>query len=341
MEFKLHQSFTSLLALETNWNELVEQGVTKAPFLRFEYLKTWWETLGGGEWDSTAKLTVITAFEDQELIGIAPLFLAKNRDGQDALLLLGSIEISDYLDLIVKPEFHTVFSINLIHWLKTEFPYSWQVIDWYNIPDDSPSLSVFDMESEKLGLTDEQSIYQPCPFIPLPGDFETYLGSLDKKQRHEIRRKLRRAEESGRNVHWYIADDEKKLDSNIKHFISLMAQDPHKQAFLTPAMIEQFTLSSQEAFKAGYLQMAFLEVDGEKACAYLNFDYQNKIWVYNSGLDKRFMDLSAGWVLLAYLLRWANENKRTEFDFLRGEEDYKLKFGGHRRAVMRLKLTRK
>ena len=340
MEFQLHESFNSLQLIETAWNELVHEGVTNAPFLRYEYLRTWWETLGGGEWEDSARLTVITAYENQQLIGIAPLFLAKNRDGKDALLLLGSIEISDYLDLIVKAENHQAFSLELIRWLQTEFPFHWQVIDWYNIPDCSPSLAVLKSDFEQLHMQYEASVYQPCPYIPLPGDFETYLGSLDKKQRHEIRRKVRRAEDSGRNVHWYIADDETKLDSNIRHFISLMAQDPHKQAFLTPAMVEQFTLSCREAFKAGYLQMAFLEVDGEKACAYLNFDYDNKIWVYNSGLDKRFMDLSAGWVLLAYLLRWANENKRTEFDFLRGEEDYKLKFGGHRRAVMRLTLTR-
>jgi CelD/BcsL family acetyltransferase involved in cellulose biosynthesis len=105
-------------------------------------------------------------------------------------------------------------------------------------------------------------------------------------------------------------------------------------------MRSQMKSSIHVAFRAGYLQLAFLEVDGEKACAYLNFDYDNKIWVYNSGLDRRFMDLSVGWVLLGYLLEWANQHKRAEFDFLRGDEDYKYKFGGQKRHVMRLTVTR-
>ncbi len=33
-----------------------------------------------------------------------------------------------------------------------------------------------------------------------------------------------------------------------------------------------------------------------------------------------------GWVLLTHLLQWANENGIEEFDFMRGDEDYKYKF---------------
>jgi len=123
-------------------------------------------------------------------------------------------------------------------------------------------------------------------------------------------------------------------------FLALMAQDANKANFLTQAMRSQMKASVHAAFRAGYLQLAFLTVGGEKACAYLNFDYDNKIWVYNSGLDRRFMDLSVGWVLLAYLLEWANQHKRSEFDFLRGDEDYKYKFGGQDRHVMRVRVAR-
>ena len=56
-------------------------------------------------------------------------------------------------------------------------------------------------------------------------------------------------------------------------------------------------------------------------------------------------DLQAGfltimWVLLSYLLQWANQHGRKEFDFMRGDEDYKYKFGGVRRDVMRAKVSR-
>jgi CelD/BcsL family acetyltransferase involved in cellulose biosynthesis len=45
-------------------------------------------------------------------------------------------------------------------------------------------------------------------------------------------------------------------------------------------------------------------------------------------------------VLLGHLLQWANENKRSEFDFMRGDEDYKYRFGGVDRFLVRARLTR-
>jgi len=339
MEFKLHTTFDVLKPLEFEWNALVEAGVTNAPFLRYEYLSAWWETRGGGEWPRDAQLAVITASEGQQLVGIAPFFLTTNRDGQAALMFLGSIEISDYLDVIVRPAQHQAFIAGLLTWLKTQYPSAWQSLDLYNLPENSPSLAELKNDSLEHGWEYVESVYQPTPYISLPGDFETYLAGIDKKQRHEIRRKMRRAEESGRGVRWYIVDDDTSLDSEMDLFMGLMAQDSEKSAFLSDAMRLQMKKSARAAFNAGYLQLAFLEADGQKACAYLNFDYANKIWVYNSGIDRRFMDLSVGWVLLGYLLEWANNQKRSEFDFLRGDEDYKYKFGGQKRQVMRVKVN--
>jgi CelD/BcsL family acetyltransferase involved in cellulose biosynthesis len=53
-------------------------------------------------------------------------------------------------------------------------------------------------------------------------------------------------------------------------------------------------------------------------------------------MDYRFSELSLGWVLLGYLLEWANEHKRQYFDFMRGDEQYKYRFGAVDRRVMRV-----
>ena len=345
MKFKLHTTFETLAPLAESWNNLLNTSFINAPFLRYEYLSIWWETRGGGEWPADAALAVITAHEDERLIGIAPLFLTTNRDGQPALMLLGSIEISDYLDLIVPLQDHESFVSGLMDWLEhvpdgSEYPLLWKALDWYNLPENSPTLAEIKTGAAKRNWDYVEEVYQPSPFIPLPGDFETYLNGIDKKQRHEIRRKIRRAEESGRGVRWYIVTDENKLEAEMDEFITLMAHDPDKAAFLTENMRHQMKKSARAAFEIGCLQLAFLEVEGRKACAYYNFDYDNKIWVYNSGLDRTYMELSVGWVLLGYLLEWANSHKRVEFDFLRGDEDYKYKFGGQPRHVMRIKVSR-
>ena len=339
MEFSLHKDFSDLASLAEDWNTLLAKSVTHIPFLRYEYLSAWWATRGGGEWPE-AELSIVTAHLDGRLAGIAPLFSTHNRDGERALLLLGSIEISDYLDIIVRSADLSNFLAGLLDFIAQPACLEWRLLDWHNLPEASPTLPGLQAEAEKRGWTFTQDRTYHVPSIPLTGDFETYLASIDKKQRHEIRRKMRRAEESGRDVRWYIVEDESSLDAEVQAFLELMAEDPEKAAFLTPPMRRQMHLACRAAFENGWLQLAFLEADGQKAAGYLNFDYLNRIWVYNSGINRRFMDLSAGWVLLGHLLQWANEKKRTEFDFMRGNEDYKYRFGGVDKFVVRARLTR-
>ena len=334
------RTLPELISLEKEWNDLLAHSASHVPFLRHEYITTWWQGLGGGEW-SHGELCVVTARQEQgELIGIAPLFLTDNRDGEPALMLIGSIEISDYLDVIARPEDLTAFLEALLEHLAGEQAPACHLLDWYNLLEGSLTLPALQAAADKLGWRYSQQPLQHCPYIPLPGDWEKYLCSIDKKQRHEIRRKMRRAGEYYLPIRWYIVEDGATLEQEVDGFLKLMADEPDKAKFLTPAMQTQMHSIVRAAFDAGWLQLAFIEVNGEKAAAYLNFDYMDHIWVYNSGLDFRFSELSLGWVLLGHLLEWANEHKREYFDFMRGDEQYKYRFGAIDRRVMRL-LVRK
>lgn len=326
--------------LAEEWNDLLANSASHVPFLRHEYLSTWWRTLGGGEWEQGELYVVIARHEDGELCGIAPLFITENLDGEAAVMFLGSIEISDYLDIIVRPEEISVFADILLDHLADPDTPAFQVLDLYNLLEDSPTLPALQKAAERLGWEFTQEQLQHCPYIPLPGDWEAYLAGIDKKQRHEIRRKIRRAESYELPVRWYIVEDEATLDSEIEAFLELMAQDPEKESFLTKVMRSQMRSAVWEAFQAGWLQLAFLEVDGAKAAGYLNFDYRDHIWVYNSGFNFEYGALSPGWVLLGYLLQWANKNGREAFDFMRGDESYKYRFGGVDRFVVRAKVQK-
>ena len=339
MDFTLVTELSQLDPLAGEWNALLAGSASHVPFLRYEFLRAWWETRGGGEWPDSARLAVVLARRDGRLAGIAPLFFADNRDGDPALLLLGSIEISDALDLIAVPADLPDFTAGLLDFLPS-LPFAWRTLDLHNLPEASPTLPALRSAAAARGWTFGLENTYHSPAIPLPGDFEAYLSAIDKKQRHEIRRKMRRVEESGRAVRWYIVSDAATLEAEVEAFLTLMAHDPETAAFLTPPMREQMHAACRAAFENGWLQLAFMEVDGQKAAAYLNFDYLNRIWVYNSGLDRAFMELSPGWVLLGYLLQWANEKERDEFDFLRGDEEYKYRFGAVDRFVMRAKISR-
>ena len=336
MHLETVRSVEEFAQLGTEWNGLLECcSASHVPFLRHEYLLTWWNTLGGGEWQD-AELNIVTARENTgELIGIAPLFFTRNLENKPSYMLIGSIEISDYLDFLVRASELDQFISKLLHYLCKGSTHTWNVLDLYNLPEDSPTLPALKSSAEMRGLNYVQENLKPCPYIPLPNDWETYLASIKKKQRHEIRRKTRRLEDNPQSVRWYIVQDKGYLDHEIEDLFSLMSQDPEKEAFLTDVMRQQMRTSIHAAFDAGWLQLAFLEVSGVKTAAYLNFDYADQLWVYNSGMDFEYRSLSPGWVLLGYLIKWAIENGRQELDFMRGDEDYKYRFGGINRFVTR------
>ena len=340
MELKLYNDFPD--ELKADWNLLLDESILHVPFLRYEYLQTWWQTRGGGEWPADAQPIIVAAWEKGRLVGIAPFFCA-TWEGQPTLLLLGSIEISDYLDLIARPDDLQPFIDALLPFLldPANGAPCWVRLDLYNVLESSPSLGALKHSAEKLGLHYAQEAFRPALSIALPGDWETYLAGIDKKQRHEIRRKMRRASESPVPVRWYFLEDPAELESSIQAFLDLMAMDPEKARFLTPPMRENFATTMRCAFEANCLLLAFLEVDGKKAAAYFNFDYLDQLWVYNSGMDSSYNEVSPGWVLLGELLKWANENQRKAFDFMRGDEDYKFRFGAQQRNVMRLTLSQK
>lgn len=341
MNYTLLDDFSQMQADE--WNALLEESISDTPFSRYDYQRLWWQHRGGGEW-ADARLALVAARENDKLIGIAPLFLA-HYENQPVLLLNGSIEISDYLDLIVRADDHTRFVSGLLDFLASTPPFdaaqgkplNWSRLDWYNLPDDSPTLAALKTESAKRGWAHLEERYRPTPRIALNDDFDEYLSRIEKKQRHEIRRKMRRAAESDLNARFVLVDPSADIQPELDAFFDLMTRDPNKADFLHPAMREQMTAVLHAAHNEGYLWLAFLEIDGVKTAASLNFDYNGKLWGYNSGVSRAHMELSPGWVLLAHTIQWCCENKRREFDFMRGDEEYKYRFGGVDRFVMRAK----
>ena len=341
MKFEIHRDPSIFETLSAEWNALLEKSVTRAPFLRAEYQRAWWRHRGGGEWPEASLLVATARAEGGELIGIAPLFSAKNRDGRPALLLVGSIEISDYLDVVVTRPRAGAFCAALLDRLAEPDAPAWEVLDFYNLPESSPTRAALGQAAAERGWRAAEKLLEPVPVVRLPGDWETYLArQVEKKERQEIRRKLRRAEGGQDNVRWYIADNQSDIAAEAEAFLRLMALNEDKARFLTPAMRAQFMETICAAAEYGWLHLAFLEVNGEKAAAYLSFDFGNRLYVYNSAIDPRFNALSAGWVLLGYLLQWAIENKRAAFDFLRGGEDYKYRFGGVAGKIYRVQISR-
>ncbi len=332
VELGVYRDASAFDLLASEWNLLLQRAPTDHIFYTWEWQKTWWDAYQPGE------LLVLTCRAGDLLVGIAPLFVTGSVSERKAQII-GCVDVTDYLDFIVdEAHLKTVYSAFADFFAANRDDF--ELLDLCNIPFDSPTRQLLPSLLEACGFETTVEQQEVCPVIELPGNWSGYLSLLDKKQRHEVRRKIRRAQGSEKVIDWYIVNGCHNLEEEVSQFVRLMAaSDKEKKEFLQNSKNLRFFRDIVPLLQErGWLQMNFLTVDDERAAAYINFVYGDRVMVYNSGLDHRdFADLSPGIVLLAYNIRYAIEQGYQIYDFLRGSEAYKYRMGGRDTSVMNIK----
>ncbi len=320
--------------LAEEWRALLERSVTNVLFLTPEWQALWWRHFGAGR-----ELCVLLLREEEgRLVGIVPLY-AFEEEGRRILQLVGGVEVSDYLDFVMERGYEEAVYRAALEFLRQGKGPAWDLLDLHCLPGDSPTrFNRLCQVCEECCPGDVEA--QPedaAPYIPLPASWEEYLAGLDKKQRHEIRRKLRRADREAQ-VEWYRLQDRERLAEEVETFIQLhRASHPEKETFMSPTMADFFREMAAVTFEAGWLSLYTLRLAGRPAASMWCFDYGADLLVYNSGYDPTWQpQLSSGIVLLSYCIQDAIERGKARFDFLRGDEPYKYRFGAVSGAVYRL-----
>ncbi len=332
MELQVFRNTAVFDALHNEWDQLLKRSQADHIFLTRDWQQAWWQAYHPGD------LWVITGRTPEgELAGIAPWFVERH-SGQRIVRTIGCVEVADYLDVVATREHEEAFYSALADHLLASVE-EFDKLDLCNIPAASPTLVYLPDLLKARGFQVTCKLQEVCPVIELPADWETYLSQLDRKQRHELRRKLRRADAQSE---WYIVGPEHDLEEEQEKFLRLMAaSSEEKAAFLENEQNTAFFRALiPRMMERGWLLLSFLNFNGHPAASYLNFDYNNRVLVYNSGQDvQQYGSLSPGIVLLAHNIRHAIEQGRTEFDFLRGDESYKYQMGGQDTEVYMLIAT--
>ncbi len=323
--------------LRDAWNPLVQRSITNTPFNTWEWNSAWWAAYHPGD------LWVVTATDDEDnLLGIAPWFI-EQADGKRVVRFIGHVDVTDYMDLIIDAAHKdAVFEAFANH--LQEHISEYDSIGLADILEDSPTYTEFPavLESKGFSVSFEQN--DVAPLIQLPPTYDDYLKDiLSSKERKETKRKMRRAEGGEYDVSWYIVDESHDLQAEMARFLELMASaDTEKAAFLQNEQhVDFFNRIVPSMYENGWLQLAFVTIDGTACAAYLSFDYNDRIYVYNSGLDpENYGALAPGIVLLQYTIQHAIEHSKSIYDFLRGNEEYKYKMGGTDTAIFQLNATR-
>jgi len=318
------------------WNSLLHLAATNVIFLTWEWQSLWWTHMHPGQ------MLVLTFSDSQgDLQAIVPLFHSQAEDGSQILSIIGCEEISDYLDFVVPMPHEDAVCSQLLQFVTSSDAPSWDKMQLCNLPEDSTAIRVLAKAAQKAHFRVETTVQARCPFIELPITWDGYLARLDKKQRHELRRKMRKAEAEAAS--WrVIPTDSQDLALAMETFVRLhRLSSPDKDMFMDSDMKAFFFDMAHAISKQGWLHLSFLEQRGEPIASLLSFDYNNHFQVYNSGYDAaRYSELSPGIVLIGHCIRHAIESGRRIFDFLRGEEEYKYRLGATPANIYKLTIQR-
>jgi CelD/BcsL family acetyltransferase involved in cellulose biosynthesis len=312
------------------WEDLHRRGTRASPFLSPRFLVPWHRALGR-ECDVRVARWAPGGGPDEGL-----LFLC--RCGEGGWTFLGGDQVADYLDALVAPGSEDPF---WREFLEAGLPaLGGGPLRLPGLVDGTPALSLLPSICRERGLSCVVEEMDRAPFVSLPGSFEEYLERLGAKERHELRRKMRRAGDLLPGLAFRVTRTPGELANDLPSFARLHRKShPDKEAFMDEAM-EAFFREVAEGFLAsGRLRLGFLSTEGVDVASVFQFRTDGAMLLYNSGYDPELRAANPGLVLIARSIGQAVEEGCAEYDFLRGTERYKYDLGGVDRVVYRLTVS--
>jgi CelD/BcsL family acetyltransferase involved in cellulose biosynthesis len=113
------------------------------------------------------------------------------------------------------------------------------------------------------------------------------------------------------------------------------------KGFFRNARVEEaFSHIAILLLRRGWLRFHILRLNGQPAACLFNFEWRNKRYFYQSGLDEAFQKYSVGHVIHGLAIEHALHQGNTEYDFLCGTESYKAMWTQNRRVLRRTVISR-
>jgi CelD/BcsL family acetyltransferase involved in cellulose biosynthesis len=309
------------------WDALLAASRLRSPFLSWTWQAHWTATFAP---DRRLEVRRVTD-ADGDLVAVLPLYEVT----PGTLELIGGADVSDYLDLLARAGHEEDAWAALLQSRAAERE-RWLL---HAVPATSPTVGVLPTLAGSCSLSATIEREERCPVLSLPSSWDAFLASLSGKHRHELTRKIRRFERDvpdGRVVSVHTAAD---VGARLGDFLALHRASRTGKAKFMDARMETFFRAAIPALAArDGVRLWLLEAGGEPIASFICLEWDDTVGLYNSGFSPGRAALSPGLVLLSHVIRDAIARGRPRFDFLRGEERYKLEFEPRLEDVFRVEI---
>ena len=360
------------------WDRLLSVTAAATPFARWTFQRAWWDAYGdsaheqylvvvpsasatdGIDWELVRAIVPLMHRHEVEPDDLANRTVLRERDhGSECTavppdakaVFFGASYHADYATILCSAaDLAAVAAAVAVSFSEPPDPehgsQPWDVVDLRRLRVSDPLLPALQRALEtsdpRWRVTREQE--DVCPVISAPsGDWDEYLATLDKKDRHEIRRKIRRAAVIGD----LSIDIAPPTEEAIEQFIDL-----HTRRFGEDGLFPSgaggdrsrrfiHRLAQLERDSAdGQLHVGLVRCGTRLVWAMLAFDDGATCFLYNAGMDPDARDVSPGITGTALYFENRLAAGRRRFDFLRGDEPYKYEWGAHDEPIERLLVRR-
>ena len=336
MQIQAIRSCSEFLAMREDWQRMMERAPAANIFLTHDWLTTWWRHYGNG-----SGLYILAAYEAKELIGLAPLMIQERRlAGFPVLRRVAFIGtgVSDRLDiLLAKGHERAILAAMFSHLLRQR----WDIVDLQEIPEHSITAKILPELAEAAETPTEVRVQSICPSIQLPRDPGVYFAGLS----HKLRKNLSYYERRLRKEHTVSVDflnNGQRHAGDLQAFFRLyrkrFSDDPAARELVGDKFASLRQDVATRLATPGSFQLALLRVDGHEVAGEFSFLYRGTFYAYNSCHDPAWEQENVGSILRGQVISRAIMTGCQEYDFLRGEEPYKYRWGATARRQIRIRI---
>jgi CelD/BcsL family acetyltransferase involved in cellulose biosynthesis len=307
-------------ALEPEWRTLWRRSTRATPFDSPEWLLPWWRSFGAGTTPLIA--TQRSGAGGHELEGLLACYA-----GDDGVVRCIGAGVSDRLDALLADGSGTDDASRLLARLAAGAAPNISAIDLDGLPADSPLLGAL----APRGWTATRHPSATCPALRLPqpaSDRVTYY-----------RRRLARAGEVA-----VEPAEAGALRAALEALIALHGARwgaRGEAGMLADERVEQFHRDAAARLcAAGLLRLIVVRVNAMPAAVCYGFNAKGRTFYYLGGFAPEWARYNVGTVAVSHAIEAAERDGAREFDFLRGRERYKYRWGATDRLTWRLRFCR-
>lgn len=320
--------------LREEWNGLLVQSDSNTIFLTWEWLYNWWSVYEG----ANKKLFVILVRNNATLVGIAPFYMQRTSSFifNEIHFLGTNIVCSDYLNFILPKGREVEIVFFILSYLKQN-NHLWTSLVLSDIPSTSNTINLIRsfFNNHQVMITHTNT----CYFIKLNYSWDSIYNAFSSKIRNTIKRKSKKLPPSSEFKFLKITSKD-DIERHFKEFVYLNKTRSIQKQILSPfikkAFLQFHKNITETLHKNNGVKFCVLIYNGQCIAALYLFIHNNKYYFYQSGFDPQWCWLSPGTLLFNHCIRTAYENGAEEFDFLRGDEQYKSDWTKTKRTNVRI-----